>query len=418
MSDPIPTRQRRLSNGMPLLLRENHDVAVATADVWVRTGAADEPRHISGISHFLEHMLFKGTDRFKTGEIEREIENAGGVCNAGTSYDFTHYYITLPAENIGRGIEMLGEMVRASALDAEELEKERLVILEEYRRKQDNPAAMLYEDVYEQLYETGPYHLPVIGTEETIRSISRAQMADYYSRHYGPQSAALVITGDVDEAAIAESAEKIFGGIIRPYDPLVREPEPTRIARAKKFHREKPTGGELYFALACGAPSAREIGKIIPLDLAQFILGQGRGSNLFQEIKEKRRLASSIGCYYSMQRYDSIFMVSATCEPKQREEMSGAIRGELDRFAREPIPEAQFNRAKRLLASAQLFSFETTGGASSEIGYYYTLTGGTEFMDEYQARLARVTPEEVRAAFAELSGGSDWIEVTVGPAAN
>src|SRR5437868_1566262 len=122
------TSSHRLSNGLTLLLRETHDVPVATVDLWVRTGSADEPPAISGISHFLEHMLFKGTSRFKTGEIEREIENAGGVCNAGTSYDFTHYYITLPSANLPRGIEMLGEMATASALDKEELDKERLVI--------------------------------------------------------------------------------------------------------------------------------------------------------------------------------------------------------------------------------------------------------------------------------------------------
>ncbi len=406
------------SDGRPaLLIRENHDVAVATADIWIWTGSADEPPSISGISHFLEHMLFKGTDRFKTGQIEREIENLGGMCNAATSYDFTHYYITMPAQNIGRGIEMLGEMVRHSSLDPTELEKERGVILEEWRRKQDNPAAMLYEDVYEQLYEAGPYHRPVIGLEETIRSITRDRMNDYYRRHYAPSNMALVVAGDVDPTAISEKTGDVFSGWDRQYDPLVTASEPTHLGRAQIHHREKPTGGELYFALAWGAPGAAEVNRIIPLDVAQFILGQGRASILFQEIKEKRRLASTIGCYYGTHRRDSIFIVVATCIPGKRDELSRAVREQLERFASEPISADQFNRARRLLASGYRFSFETTGGASSEIGYYRTLTGGTDFLDRYLERLDSLTPDETRQIFADCLQQNEPIEVSVGPVA-
>ena len=119
------TEARRLENGLTLLLHPNREVPVATADVWVRTGSADETPEIGGISHFLEHMMFKGTERFAVGEIEREIENLGGVSNAATSYDFTHYHVTLPSENLERAIEFLGEMVRGSILDAKELEEYR-----------------------------------------------------------------------------------------------------------------------------------------------------------------------------------------------------------------------------------------------------------------------------------------------------
>ena len=412
-----PTQIHRLENGLTLLMRENHDVAVATTDVWIRTGSADEPPEISGISHFLEHMLFKGTERFALGEIEREIENAGGVCNAGTSYDFTHYFVTLPSANVARGIEMLGEMVCGSTLDAGEMEKERLVILEEYRRKQDDPEGLLYDDVYEQLFETGPYHRSVIGSEETIRSISRDQMAQYYERHYAPSNMTLVVNGDIDPGDVIARVESVFGALDRAYDPLVTRPEPTRLARAKQFHREKSTGGEVYFSLLCGAPGVDDIDALVTLDVARYILGQGRASLLYQEIKERRRLASTIACYHPSHRQTSLFMIDATVEPEKQPALRQAIDELIERFANEPISHDQLNRARRLLVSGHLFSFETTGSVSVQTGYYYTMTGGTDFLDTYLERLDAVTDQQVQAAFARMLDAYEWVEVSVGPRA-
>lgn len=413
-----PTIVQKLPGGLTLLLRENHDVPVATADVWVGTGAAGETAEVGGISHFLEHMLFKGTENFGLGQIEREIENVGGVSNAATSYDYTHYYLTLPSEGLARGIEMLAEMVISSTLDETELEKERLVILEEYRRKQDDPEALLYEDLYEQLHETGPYHRSVIGEEATIRSISRPQMLDYYHRHYAPPNMALVLTGDFDAEAAARLAEKTFGADPRPFNPLLAEPEPTTHAHAKRHHRTKPTGGEVYFSLTCAAPDFSSTEDMMALDMAQYILGQGRASTLYQEIKEKRRLATTVECYYSAQRHTGMFMLDATCEPEKRRPLREALDETIDRFANEPITDEQFTRARRLLASGHLFSFETTGATSVQVGYYYTLTGSVEFLDRYMERLDALTPGEVQAAFRKMIDKSEWIEVSVGPESN
>ena len=415
---PAPTQVFRLDNGLTVLIHENHDVEVATADVWVGTGSAGETPEVSGISHFLEHMMFKGTKKYGLGQIEREIENVGGVCNAGTSYDFTHYYVTLPSENIGRGIEMLGEMMYASTLDAAELEKERLVILEEYRRKQDDPDALLFDDVYEQVYVAGPYHRSVIGTEKTIRSITHDQMFDYYGRHYAPSNMTLVVAGDVDPEATLVLARDNFGTVERPLNALLAEPEPVKTARSKRHHRKKTTGGEVYFSLAWGASGTDAPETIVPLDVAQYILGQGRASILYQEVKERQRLASTIAFYYSTHRHSSLCMVDATCEPEKQKELRAAIDEILDRFVNEPIPEDQFNRAKRLLTSGHLFSFETTGAVTGQIGYYYTLTGGTEFLDHYLDRLDEVRIEDVQSAFAESLEQYDRIEVSVGPEAN
>lgn len=412
------TALHRLSCGMPLLMFENHEVAVATADVWVRTGAADEPAEIGGISHFLEHMLFKGTERWGLGEIERAIESVGGVCNAATSHDYTHYYITLPAGSILTGVGMLAEMIRNSSLDPAELEKERLVILEEYRRKQDSPPGVLYERLYGELFESGGYHDPVIGTEATIRAITRDQMFEYYRNRYSPVNCALVVTGDFEPQAVIAAAEQAFAGFDRPLVELRPAPM-VRFGRGKRIHIDKPTGGELYVAFAFPAVGMNAPESVVPLDVAQTILGQGRAALLFQSIKEKRGLCSSIGTYYPTHMNESLFVVAATCSPEQHAPLREALIGELVRFADAPPAEPAMRRAMRLESSGHRFAMETTGSAAGNVGYYYTLTGGTEFLDGYLDRLEQVRPEAIReAAAATLQPGdlaAAMVEVSVGP---
>ncbi|MEN6627326.1 MAG: pitrilysin family protein [Candidatus Sumerlaeia bacterium] len=408
----------RLTCGMPLLIMENHDVAVATADVWVRTGGADEPARLLGVSHFLEHMLFKGTERFGLGEIERAIENLGGVCNAGTSFDFTHYYVTIPAGSIGVAIQMLAEMVRHSTLDPTELEKERLVILEEYRRKQDHPVGVLFEKLYSEAFEAGPYHDPVIGYEETIRAIDRDGMLDYYRKRYSPGSAALVVVGDVDPAAVIEEAEAAFAGFDRPLTALIEE-APQSFGAGKRVHVKKPTGGEVYVTFSIPAPGMSDPDRAVVLDVAQCIVGQGRASRLYQSLKEKRQLCSSIGCHYPSHLRGSLVVVVATCRPEQRDELRAALFEELREFAAEPCDDRVLERALRLLGSAHRFSMETTGGAAGNIGSYFTLTGTPDFLDGYLEMLATVTAGEVRAAVNDLVDPAQleklMIEVSVGP---
>jgi zinc protease len=411
-----------LDCGLPVLLLEQHDVAVATADVWVRTGSADEPAELSGVSHFLEHMLFKGTAKYGLGEIERRIERCGGQSNAGTSYDFTHYYVTLPADHIGVAIDMLAEMVRNSVIDPTELEKERLVILEEYRRKQDHPSGVLYERLYAETFRQGRYHDPVIGYEETIKSISRKGMLDYYHRRYSAQNMLLVVTGDVEPDQIRAAANAAFENFERPLETLRLAP-PLELGAGRQVHEEKATGGELYVAFAWPAPGfergTRE--EILALDVAQFILGQGRAARLYQNIKEKRGLCSSIGAFYPTHAGESMFAVSATCLPAQLAPLRAALLEELEVWQREPIAADQLGRAQRLLASAQHFGMETSSGSAGQLGYYYTLTGKPDFLNSYLDGIHATSAQKVQTAIANVLPADrlveTLVEVAVGPAA-
>jgi zinc protease len=410
-----------LSCGMPLLILPVHDAPVATADVWVHTGAADEPDELAGVSHFLEHMLFKGTERRGLGEIERAIEAVGGVCNAGTSFDYTHYYVTLPSAAIDTGIEMLADMARASTLDAGELEKERLVILEEYRRKQDNPVGLLWERLYQEFFTGGRYRRTVIGSEETIRAIDRPRMLDYYRRRYTPANLTLIVAGNIEPDRVIETAEGVTAGFDRVLDPV--PVEPTRCASGKRIHLPKQTGGELYVAFAFPAPGWDRPDRILALDLAQSLLGQGRAARLYRSIKEERGLCSSIGISLPCHQADSLIAVAATCRPDQLDALREAVVEELRAFTAGPPDPENDARARRLLAGAHRFSLETSGSLTSQIGYAWTISGGLRHLTHYLDDLDAVTGEQIRAAAAECfgSGGSAtqladrMVELSVGP---
>lgn len=415
---PAQTIIHRLSCGIPLLIRRNHEVAVATVDAWVRTGAADEPPEVAGVSHFLEHMLFKGTEHRGLGQIEREIENVGGVCNAGTSYDFTHYYVTLPSASMGVGVDVIADIMRRATLDPGELERERMVILEEYRRKQDHPVGILGERLYEEIFERGPYHESVIGTEQTIAAIDRERMLEYYRKRYTPHSITLVVTGDVQPRQVLDQAERAFAGFDRPVVQMRPDPE-LSYGLGKRVYVPHPTGGEVYVAFAFGSPGMNRPDAVLPLDIAQSILGQGRASRLFQSLKEKQGLCSMISTYFPTHLRDSLFAVIATCPPDKREPLRRAFIAELEAFAG-ALPETQqFNRAFRVLESDHLFAMETSTEAASLLGYYYTMTGSTEFIDRYIDRLGAVTPEQMCQVFTNsIRPGqieAQVTEVAVGP---
>ena len=246
-------------------------------------------------------------------------------------------------------------------------------------------------------------------------------MQDYYAKRYAPGNLALVVAGDFEPVAIIEEVEQAFAGFERPTE-VVHDAGPVHYGRDKRIHIEKPTGGETYVVFAFPAPGLEKLESIMPLDMAQSILGSGRASRLYQSLKEKQGLCSSVMTYFPTQSHDSLFAVAATCQPGQLDALRTALLAELESFATGgPVP-AAMKRALRLMSSAHLFSMETSGGATTNIGYYYTLTGGTEFLDDYMERMEAVVPDQVSQAMRGVlgmngSGGSlsdAMVEISVG----
>ncbi len=390
-------------NGLTLLVRENHAAPLVTADIWFRCGAADEPTTLSGVSHFLEHMIFKGSERLGVGEFDRRIENMGGDLNAATSQDFTHFYLTVPNRYFAAAFEDLADVVAHASLDPDELEKERQVILEEIRRKQDNPTGFLFERVFEETFRRGSYKRPVLGNPETVGALTRDQMAAYHRRHYGPGDMTIVVVGDIRADEVVAEAQRRLAG-----------PATVRASAAETFPGIEPNEyqwglrreykmdvREAYLMLVFPGPGLGDGGTnpdLFHLEMANHILGGGRASRLWQVVREQKRLVSSIAIYDLSMRRESLTVVMATLEPQNIDVARDAIFEEIGRFAHKGPTAPEMQRARKAITNAYLFHTETNAGQSSTLGYYYSLTGDESFADRYLRAIATAGRTGVREA--------------------
>src|SRR5688572_10396736 len=220
--------QRTLKNGLKVIVDENHAAKVVAAQVWVRVGSADEREGEFGLAHVHEHMLFKGTERRKVGEIAADIEAAGGEINAWTSYDQTVYHVTIASHELEVALDILADAVQHSTFDADELGRELEVVLEELRRGNDTPSRVASEMLFETAYRAHPYRRPVIGYVDSVKSFTRDGILAFYRRWYQPRNMCLVVTGDVNAEKVVEKAERLFEASLNagdlPQRPRVPEP--------------------------------------------------------------------------------------------------------------------------------------------------------------------------------------------------
>ncbi|MBM3333114.1 insulinase family protein [Candidatus Sumerlaeota bacterium] len=386
----------KLDNGLTVLIKESHANPIVTLNVWINTGSANEPPELNGVSHFLEHMMFKGTERRPPGKVDVDIESVGGETNAAASKDFTHYYVTVASDYITTGLDVLSDTLMNSTLLPDEVERERQVILEEYRRKQDSSFPFLYDLVCEEAYLAGPYRQSVLGVTETISSITRAQLFDYYKRYYAPDNMVLVVVGDVKPQTVMPLVRKYFGPYrhkARPFDHLDRQ---TRWATAASIKTVEKDKRETYAVLVFPAPSIENARETIIMDVVLGILSDGRSSRLYQSLREQKKLVSSIGASYGTSRMPGMFGVAATLEAKNLEAMRKAVIEEIERIRTHLVGRRELAKVKKMATNDYYFENETTNGQAEKLGFFYVLTGSEKYEKNYLRELRRVMPADIR----------------------
>ncbi len=204
---------QKLPNGQTLIVQEVRNNPIVTIDTWVKTGSINENDTNNGVSHFLEHLFFKGTKKHPVGEFDRILESKGAVINAATSKDFTHYYITIPSEYFNTALELHSDMLINPQIPRKELEKERKVVLEEISKDGNTPSKKVFENLNTMMYSTHPYKRKVIGTSEIVSTITREEILDYFNKHYAPSNMVTLVIGDVDTAEVQEKVAQYFGRI-------------------------------------------------------------------------------------------------------------------------------------------------------------------------------------------------------------
>jgi zinc protease len=391
---------------------------VVTHMVWYKVGSADEPRGKSGIAHYLEHLMFKGTERRAPGEFNRVVASHGGRDNAFTSWDYTGYFQDIAADRLEVVMEMEADRMANLRLSAEVARPELDVVLEERRSRTDSsPAGLLAEQARAALFLNHPYRLPIIGWEHEIRGLDHRDALDFHATWYAPNNAILVVAGGVTAATVRTLAERHFGPIpARPVPPRKRLAEPPRAADTR-LHMISPQVRQASWSRRWLAPSynAGESAHVLPLQVAAEILSGGAGTRLERRLVKGERLALSAGADFDGTAVD-LGQFTIYAQPTgDVGRLEAAIDAELARLADDGPSVAEVERAVRRLRSAAIYAQDSLSGAARVLGVALATGGGVAQVEEWPARLGGVTPDAVRRAVAAILRGQPSVTSLLEP---
>jgi zinc protease len=390
-------RSLTLPSGLKVLVQEDHARKVATIQLWVMVGSSDEEDSERGISHLIEHMAFKGTERRGVGQIASEIEALGGETNAYTSWDETVFHVTVPSHATAQGMDILTDAVLRPTIDPGELEKEKQVVIEEILEGEERPERKASKLLFKTAYTTSPYQYPVIGYKETVEKFTRKDVVDFRKKWYVPENMFMLVIGDVDTNKINEYAEKYTSdlkpvGFFRP--PRPEEPAQMEIRTAALKDRN---ARETRLAIAFHIPSMKGT-DVNALDLTGDLLGARDNSRLVRVLKKEKGLVHSISAHAITPKEPGLMAVSATLDAKNLEAATKAVMEEIERLKKEPPSVAELEEAKVHLESQHIYARETVQGAARSIGSFQADLGDAGYENKYLTLNAAVTPEQITAA--------------------
>jgi len=406
-----PTRQV-LPNGVVLISQEQRPSDIVAVQLWLRVGGRDETTAELGLSHYLEHMLFKGTPTRPPGSIDAELEGLGGNSNAFTSYDFTHFDVAVPLSALRAAAELLADIAVNAAFVPEELESEKKVVFEEMSLTEDDPERFLQRRLTEVAYQGHPYGRPILGTRELVSSLTRDTLNAYYKKRYVPANMVVVVIGGVTAAQARAVADETFGRLTGPQPPrpVVPAPKPVTPGTSEDVRRPEQ---QAYLGLAWhAAPTANT--DIYAVDLLTYILGDGPSSRLNQVLREQRGLVQTIEAAYFPRQLSGLVSVTARLDAKNLDAAEAAVREVVRRVRDEGVTAAERERAIITAESTYAFDIETVEGRARNYGQAET-TWTLQDEVQYLERLRRVTAEQIRAAARAYLGDDNYVRVRFVP---
>jgi len=360
----------KLDNGLTVILKRYTRLPIISAQLWVAVGSICETDENNGISHFLEHLVFKGTQGYKMGEISKIVEDYGGVINAGTAKDFTMYFVDIPREGVKEAINILHELGYSAAFPEEEVEKERSVVIEEIKRAEDSPESVLFDNFNSLLFVETPYRYRILGKVENISSLRKEDIVKYYKEWYSPENMALTVVGDIDFGEVEELIAALFGKY-RPQEgrkttlPCLLETLPKSENRLIKKYKVQ----HLYFL--CGFLGAEINSKEqYSGEVLSIILGKGRSSRLYKTLREEKKLVYFIDCGFYPQRGNSIFYIGGVCHHKNFEKVLHEIRVQFERIKNGDIAQEELNKAKEIVKTSWYFNVETVHSQGNLLSWW------------------------------------------------
>ncbi|AFY33232.1 pitrilysin family protein [Calothrix sp. PCC 7507] len=399
----------QLPNGLTIVA-EQMPIEAVNLNLWINVGSAVESDAINGMAHFLEHMIFKGTEKLASGEFERRIEERGAVTNAATSQDYTHYYITTAPKDFAELAPLQIDVVTNASIPDDAFERERMVVLEEIKRSEDNPQRRTFRRAMEMAFDELPYRRPVLGPESVISQLQPQQMRDFHRTLYQPQSMTAAVVGNLPVEELVEIVAAGFtrggetrGGETPPVQGsrVIPEPAFTTIVR-REFIDESLQQARLV--MVWRVPGLSELNETYALDILAGILGHGRTSRLVRDLREERGLVSSISVSNMSHRLQGTFYISAKCAVENLEAVENAIAQHIRTLQTELVTDKEIDRVRKRVANRFIFGNETPSDRAGLYGYYQSLIGDLEPAFNYPDYIqAQNTDDLLQAAQQYLS---------------
>lgn len=383
-----------LDNGLTVILKKSTFLPLISVQVWVKAGSVYETEKNNGISHFLEHLVFKGTQKYKVNEISKKIEYYGAILNAGTSKEYTVYYTDIPKQGLEDALDVLSQLVFNATFPQEELERERNVVIEEIKRYEDNPVNVLYENFNQLLFTESGYKWRIIGTEQNIRQLTKEEIVNYYKTFYHPQNMILCICGDIDYELTKELVKKYFGEYksSKTFSYKVCLEEQTK--NEDKFITKKHKVQHVYFLSGFLGPTINDKHQYTG-DVLSVIIGEGLSSRLYKILREEKQLVYEINSGFYTQQGPSIFYISGICNNKNLQKVVEEIKNILGDIKNNGVTESELNKAKQMIITRWFFSNETVHSKASLLAWWYMFKS-LEELNMYITNINNVTNEDIK----------------------
>ncbi|WP_457571072.1 M16 family metallopeptidase [Desulfovulcanus sp.] len=405
-----------LPNGLTLLVEEDHRFPLVAIRLYVHAGSAYETDEQAGISHLLEHMVFKGTKKRKPGQIAKEVESVGGYINAATSFDYTVYTVDLPHKYWKLGLDIVQDMVFGSIFDPKELAQEKNVVLAELERGEDNPGQKLFKLIQAKVWAGLPYARPIIGFEQTVKKFSGQDLKNYIHKLYQPRNMLLVVCGNVDRDEVVAETSRLFGElennglleVVQECDLRKGETEKGRSGEADHFNLSLPPyqrivlergpWKKVYLNMALPIPGLRS-GDGPALEVLAYALGGDMSSILYRKFKYELQLVDDISCSALMLERGGMFYFNVMLDPDKVEQFWEEFIQEISNFRLEDLPQELIDRAKLNLEDDLFQSKETLSGLASKLGYFQFFEGSVQAERKYLYQLRHVDRQELQEVF-------------------
>jgi zinc protease len=392
-----------LENGLTIIVREDHSAPVVSAQAWCAAGSIHEGKWLgAGLSHVLEHMLFKGTATRPGSRIDREVQEAGGYMNAYTSFDRTVYHIDVPNTGARTAIDILCDIMQHATLPPDELAKELDVIRREMDMGQDNPASRSGRRLFETAYTKSPYRFTIIGYPDIFNELKPENIRDYYTEKYAPNNSFFVVVGDVKSDEVISQIRTAYAkSKTRPLPSIVLPEEPKQTAPREVIEEAPIELGHFHFAWHI--PEIRHP-DVPALDVLAVLLGHGHSSRLYQEVRERQGLVHHVDAWTYNPGHSGLFGMSAIADGEKFSAARGAMLDEVETMRAAPVPASELEKAVKQFVSAMLATRKTMEGQAGDLGGSWLVANDLTFSERHLAAVKRVMPADVqRVAYEYLT---------------